>query len=37
LTYFKPELKLKLILISDKEDVRWRNDADNPAYKTYWP
>jgi hypothetical protein len=37
LSYFKPELKLKLILVSDKEDVKWRDDCDNPRFKTYWP
>jgi hypothetical protein len=37
LAYFKPRLKLKLILVSDKEDVNSRSDADKPPYKTYWP
>jgi hypothetical protein len=37
LSYFKPEFKLKLILVSDNEDVKWREDCDNPKYKTYWP
>lgn len=36
MAYFKPRLKLKLILISDKEDVKYRNEIDKPAFKTYW-
>jgi len=37
LAYFKPRLKLKLILVSDKEEVIRLKDEVDDLLITYWP